>query len=100
MLVEQVGVSRSRDERTLVAQPPVMGLKASGESGDDEEQKQQTSHGSNLAASEILPLVADLTYCERKVPSQNADPRLAFFAIFCLHSLAQDNVLVSVHSGE
>ena len=77
-----------------------MGLEAEGKSGDDEEEEKQPSHGNNLALTEILPLVAGLTVCERKLPSQNTVGRLAFSATFCLHSYAQHNVLVSVHSGE
>ena len=74
MLVEQVGVSRPCNVRNLVAHPPVMSLQAKCESGDDEEEKNETSHGSNLAARAFLPTVADMTQYERKLPSQNADP--------------------------
>jgi hypothetical protein len=72
--VEQVGVSRPCNVRNLVAHPPVMGLQAKCDSRDDEEEKEETSHGSNLAAGGFLPTVADMTHCERKLPSQNADP--------------------------
>ena len=30
--------------------------------------------------------VADMTHCERKLPSQSAAQELAFSATFCLHS--------------
>jgi hypothetical protein len=98
--VEQVGISGPCEVRNLVAHSPVMSLQAKCESGDDEEEKDETSHGSNLAARDFLPPVADMTQCERKLPSQTPGPQLAFCAIFCLHSQALDNVLVSVHSGE
>lgn len=73
MLVEQVGISGPCEVRNLVAHSPVMSLQAKCESGDNEEEKDETSHGSNLAARDFLPPVADMTQCERKLPSQNAE---------------------------
>jgi hypothetical protein len=83
---EQVAINGSRDVRTLAEQPPVMDLQADRESGNDEKENKEAGHGSNLASSEILPIVADVTLCERKLPSQIAEPELTFSATFCLHS--------------
>jgi hypothetical protein len=63
-----------------------MSLQASDDGGEDEEEENESSHGRNLAFSQILPTVADLTHYERKLPSQIAGPGLAFSATFCLHS--------------
>jgi hypothetical protein len=63
-----------------------MSLQASDHGGEDEEEKNQSSHGSNLALGEILPTVAELTHYERKLPSQITALGLAFSATFCLHS--------------
>ena len=71
--MEQVGISGPCEVRNLVAHSPVMSLQAKCESGDNEEEKDETSHGSNLAARDFLPTVADMTQCERKLPSQNAE---------------------------
>jgi hypothetical protein len=86
LLPEQVGISGPWEIRTLLAHPPVVSLQAGGQSGNDEEEKKKTSHGSNPAARGFLPTVAGMSSYERKLPSQTADRELAFSATFCLHS--------------
>jgi hypothetical protein len=75
-------------------------LQPEGESGDKKEKEQQSGHGSNPSPAELLPPVANMSHYERKLPRGVRGQVLAFSATFCLHSLAQDNVLISTHSGE
>jgi hypothetical protein len=69
LLAEQIGISQARDVRALVLQPPMMGLQAKRQGRDEKDKKQETSHGNNLAVRGFLPTVADMTHCERKMPS-------------------------------
>jgi hypothetical protein len=66
-LTPNLGVNSGRALPTEVA---MVHLQPEGEGGNKEEEEQQSGHGSNPSFVELLPPVANMPHCERKLPRQ------------------------------
>ena len=64
--------------RALPTELAMVHLQPDGEGGDKEEEEQQSGHGSNLSTVEVLPPVANMPHCERKLP-RHLRPNIGLF---------------------